>query len=180
MTVRVAFPASEASARQPANPVRTSHMQVRAHTSDVNFLFKFNFLLLMRFAIRQDLLRCFPKTHCIWKYRTNGRHVWRCHFRHAHPANSLTCHQQVCEICRRAWRKIHSPANHPYYAVFPYPVSSWFCCQSCDDEMQQYPRYPENIMDDPQKVYPSLYTGLSVLYQTIRRHGCCPHCAVLI
>ena len=38
----------------------------------------------------------------LWKYRTNGRHVWRCHFRHAHPANSLTCRQQACEICRRA------------------------------------------------------------------------------
>ena len=36
------------------------------------------------------------------KYRTNGRHVWRCHFCHAHPANSLTCRQQACEICRRA------------------------------------------------------------------------------
>ncbi len=32
----------------------------------------------------------------------DGRHVWRCHFRHAHPANSLTCRQQACEICRRA------------------------------------------------------------------------------
>ena len=36
------------------------------------------------------------------KYRTNGRHVWQCLFRHAHPAIFLTCRQQACEICRRA------------------------------------------------------------------------------
>ena len=47
----------------------------------------------MPLRLLQYTANIYERLISLWKYRTIRRHIWRCLFRHLHPANSLTYHQ---------------------------------------------------------------------------------------